>query len=115
MSDDKAREAGRIDCGGKNESGKDVDVEEEAGDKGGDGGDASEEGANFGDGESFEDPEIEQVGKEHVPLENGDDAHGDEGVDDKEEVVIDLEPVWRRADGDRMILSKLDHRMIDGP
>ena len=54
-------------------------------------------GAMVGDGESFKDPEVEQVGEEHVPLEDGDDAHGDEGVEDEEEVVVDLEPIGRQG------------------
>ena len=112
---EEAGKVGRIDCRGKNERGEDIGVEEEAGDEDGDGCDAGEEGAEIGDGQSFEDPEIEQIGKEHVPLEDGDDAHGDEGIEDEEEVMIDLEPVGWQGRGEWVISSELDDRVVDGP
>ena len=93
MTREKAGKAGRIDCSGENQRREEVDVEEEACDKDGDGGHARGKGAVLGDGKRFKDPKVEQVGKEHVPLEDGDDAHGDEGVEDEEEVVVDLEPI----------------------
>ena len=43
VTGEKAGKVGRIDCSGKNERGEYIDVEEEAGDEDGDGGDASEE------------------------------------------------------------------------
>ena len=73
--------------GGKQDSGEDVGGDEEHSEK-------CEQSAAFGveelaslEGQGEEDEEVGAVGEEHIPLEGGDRAHGDEGEEDKEVAV----------------------------
>ncbi len=61
--------------------------------------------------------EIEQVGKEHVPLEHSDDAHDNEGVESKEEVLVNLRPVrrWPWDPNQVMISHVRDKRVVVRP
>src|ERR1017187_7778480 len=98
MAGEEAEKITRIDCRGKHQGREEIDVEQKACNKNTNGRHACEKYAAFGDAQNLENPQVEQIGKEHVPLEDGDDAHGNEGVDDIKEVMIDLQPIdWRVA------------------
>ena len=56
----------------------------------GDGRRACQEELEIADRQRGQNEDIEQVGKEQVPLKDRDDAHDDKGIDNKEEVMIDL-------------------------
>jgi hypothetical protein len=72
---------------------------------------------NFCNGQSLEDPEIEQVGKEHVPLEYCDDAHDNERVERKEKVLVNLSPVrrWSREPNQVMISHEREKGVVVRP
>src|ERR1017187_6507329 len=109
MTGEEAEKIGRIDCRGKHQGREEIDVEQKACNKNSNGRDACEKSAAFPDGQSLQDPEIEQIGKEHVPLEDSNNAHHDERVDNIEEVMIDLNPIGRRANC-RMAARRADRK-----
>ena len=62
-----------------------------------------------------ENKDIEQIGKKQIPLEDRDNAHGDERIDHKEEVMIHLQPVRRRTSGGVAARRPAGKWMVDGP
>lgn len=92
---EQGRKIGRIDGGGKNQRRKTIGIEEKARNKERDRSDACPEESSIVNGQSRENKDVKQIGKEQVPLEDRDDSHGNEGIDDEEEMMIDLGPIWR--------------------
>ena len=103
MACDQSRHVGRVGGGREHQRGDKIGVHQKAADKDCDGGNARPEKPAIGDGQSSENEDIEQVGKEHVPLKDRDHSQRHEGINHKEEVMIDGHPIGRMASEHLMI------------
>ena len=108
------REPRRIGRERKDEQREKVRGHQRAGDENADGAEPGADPAQSRDGERAEHKDIEQIGEEEVPFEDGDESHGDEGVHDEEEVVVSLYPIGRRTD-DGAVRRPAQEWMVDGP
>ena len=117
MAGEEAHQIGRIDGRGKNQRRQKICIEKKADDEDRDGGDACQEKPAIRDWQGRQNEDIEQVGKEQVPLEDGDNAHGNKGIEDKEEMMIHLQPIrrWAHIEGHARRPSSIkgDRRAID--
>jgi hypothetical protein len=111
----KSREVRRVGGRGKNQWREHVGIEQKAHKKNSDGRDSCLKELAVLNGQGRQHKHIEQIGKEQIPLEDSHDAHGDEGIEDKKEMVVDLQPIRRqgRAQGTSWLES--NEWVIDRP
>lgn len=112
---EQARKVRRIEGCGQHKRREHIGVEQEAHDEDGNGGYARDEEPAIGNGQRGEHEYVEQIGKEEVPLEHSDDAHGHKRIDHEEEVVVDLEPIGRRIGVEWTAGRPADEGVVDRP